>query len=72
MCIIFMRLISDKSEFGKHPTIVRVSNGQVTVRRGDGALVVSSFYTFFTSLHQHILNGRWEEAVSLCRIVQVK
>ncbi|XP_016838578.1 intraflagellar transport protein 80 homolog [Nasonia vitripennis] len=64
------RVDKDSSEFGKHPSIVRVSNGLVTVRRGDGALVVSSFYTFFTSLHHHILDGRWEEAVSLCRIVQ--
>ena len=40
------------------------------VRRGDGALVASSFYTFFISLHQHILNKRWKEALSLCRIAQ--
>ena len=41
------------------------------VRRGDGALVASSFYTFFISLQQHILNKRWKEALSLCRIAQV-
>ena len=59
------------SEYGKQPSIVKVQNGMVTVRRGDGALVVSSFYTFFTSLHRHILQNRWSEALSLCRIAQV-
>ncbi|XP_058808823.1 uncharacterized protein LOC131674265 isoform X11 [Phymastichus coffea] len=58
------------SEFGKQPAIVSVSNGLVTVRRGDGALVVSSFYAFVGTLHRHILNGQWDEAVSVCRIVQ--
>lgn len=41
------------------------------IRRGDGALVASSFYTFFISLYQHILNKKWKEALSLCRIAQV-
>lgn len=59
------------SEYGKQPSIVRVQNGMVTVRRGDGALVVSSFYTFFTNLHRHILQNRWSEGLSLCRIAQV-
>lgn len=40
------------------------------VRRGDGAIVASSFYTLFTSLHQHVLNKRLKEALSLCRIAQ--
>ncbi|XP_014204376.1 intraflagellar transport protein 80 homolog [Copidosoma floridanum] len=64
------RIDKDSSEYGKHPSIVRVESGRVTVRRGDGALVVSSFYTFFINLHRHVLNGKWEEAVSLCRVVQ--
>ena len=42
----------------------------VTVRRGDGALVATSFYTFFTSLHKHVINNKWQEALSLCRIAQ--
>lgn len=41
------------------------------VRRGDGAIVASSFYTLFTSLHQHVLNKKLKEALSLCRIAQV-
>ncbi|XP_058808825.1 intraflagellar transport protein 80 homolog isoform X13 [Phymastichus coffea] len=64
------RVDKDSSEFGKQPAIVSVSNGLVTVRRGDGALVVSSFYAFVGTLHRHILNGQWDEAVSVCRIVQ--
>lgn len=59
------------SEFGKQPSVANVYNGMVMIRRGDGALVASSFYTFFISLHQHILNKRWKEALSLCRIAQV-
>lgn len=43
----------------------------VNVRRGDGALVSSQFYTFFTSLHQLILQKKWKESLSLCRIAQV-
>ncbi|XP_033228073.1 intraflagellar transport protein 80 homolog [Belonocnema kinseyi] len=64
------RIDKENSEYGKQPSIVRVQNGMVTVRRGDGALVVSSFYTFFTSLYRHILQNRWSEALSLCRIAQ--
>lgn len=47
-----------------------VQNGLVTVRRGDGALVATAFYTFFTSLHKHITSEKWQEALSLCRIAQ--
>ncbi|XP_076675332.1 intraflagellar transport protein Oseg5 isoform X3 [Andrena cerasifolii] len=64
------RIDKESSEFGKQPSIASVYNGMVMVRRGDGALVASSFYTFFISLHQHILNKRWKEALSLCRIAQ--
>ncbi|XP_012280148.1 intraflagellar transport protein 80 homolog [Orussus abietinus] len=64
------RIDKENSEFGKQPSVISVYNGMVTVRRGDGALVVSSFYTFFTSLHQHIINNRWKEALSVCRIAQ--
>lgn len=64
------RIDKENSEYGKQPSIVRVQNGMVTVRRGDGALVVSSFYTFFTNLHRHILQNRWSEGLSLCRIAQ--
>lgn len=63
--------INGSSEFGKQPTIANVYNGIVMIRRGDGALVASSFYTFFISLHQHILNKKWKEALSLCRVAQV-
>ncbi|XP_076387112.1 intraflagellar transport protein Oseg5 isoform X4 [Megachile rotundata] len=64
------RIDKESSEFGKQPSIANVYNGMVMVRRGDGALVASSFYTFFISLQQHILNKRWKEALSLCRIAQ--
>ncbi|XP_060811530.1 intraflagellar transport protein 80 homolog isoform X3 [Bombus pascuorum] len=64
------RIDKESSEFGKQPSVANVYNGMVMIRRGDGALVASSFYTFFISLHQHILNKRWKEALSLCRIAQ--
>ncbi|XP_076654233.1 intraflagellar transport protein Oseg5 isoform X1 [Halictus rubicundus] len=64
------RIDKPSSEFGRQPSISSVYNGMVMVRRGDGALVASSFYTFFISLHQHILHKRWKEALSLCRIAQ--
>ncbi|KAG7208843.1 hypothetical protein KM043_015029 [Ampulex compressa] len=64
------RIDKQSSEFGKQPSIANVYNGMVIVRRGDGALVASSFYTFCISLHQHVLNKRWNEALSLCRIAQ--
>lgn len=43
----------------------------ITVRRGDGALVAVSLYTFFTTLHQHVLNDNWQDGLALCRIAQV-
>ncbi|KAK0160104.1 hypothetical protein PV328_007545 [Microctonus aethiopoides] len=64
------RIDKENSEFGKQPSIVSVQNGMVTVRRGDGALISVSFYTFFTTLHQHIMNNKWQDALSLCRIAQ--
>ncbi|XP_063974091.1 intraflagellar transport protein 80 homolog [Diachasmimorpha longicaudata] len=64
------RIDKENSEFGKQPSIVSVQNGMVTVRRGDGALVATAFYTFFTSLHKHITRDKWQEALSLCRIAQ--
>ncbi|KAL2750901.1 intraflagellar transport protein 80 isoform X1 [Vespula maculifrons] len=64
------RIDKESSEFGKQPTIISVYNGMVNVRRGDGALVSSQFYTFFTSLHQLILQKKWKESLSLCRIAQ--
>ncbi|KAL7303838.1 hypothetical protein TKK_0003962 [Trichogramma kaykai] len=64
------RLDRDNAEYGKHATIVAVQQGQVRVRRGDGALVSGTFYRFFGQLHGHVLRGKWEEAISLCRLVQ--
>ncbi|XP_043275719.1 intraflagellar transport protein 80 homolog [Venturia canescens] len=64
------RIDKENSEFGKQPNIVSVRNGMVTVRRGDGALVVNSFYTFFTTLHKHVMSNKWQDALSLCRIAQ--
>jgi len=43
----------------------------VMVRRGDGAIVASSFYNLFTSFHEHISNKKLKEALSLCRTAQV-
>lgn len=59
------------SEFGKHPTVLNVYNGIVTVRRGDGALVNSYVDIFFTKLYKNVLNTKWKEAVSLCRRAEV-
>jgi len=50
---------------------VSVRNGMVIVRRGDGAIVASSFYNLFTSFHEHISNKKLKEALSLCRVAQV-
>lgn len=75
-CYYFFKFLKMKinyknfSEFGKQPSIVNVKNGIVTVRRGDGALIAVSFYTFFTTLHHHIMNNKWQDALSLCRITQ--
>ncbi|XP_012262749.2 intraflagellar transport protein 80 homolog [Athalia rosae] len=64
------RIDSDNSEFGKQPSIASVHEGLITVRRGDGALVTSAYYTFFIGLHQHVMNNKWKDALSLCRIAQ--
>ncbi|XP_072760097.1 intraflagellar transport protein 80 homolog [Anoplolepis gracilipes] len=62
--------IDKESEFGKQPSIVNVRNGMVMVRRGDGAIVATSFYNLFTNLYEHISNKRLKEALSICRIAQ--
>ncbi|XP_011632951.1 intraflagellar transport protein 80 homolog isoform X2 [Pogonomyrmex barbatus] len=64
------RIDKESSEFGKQPNIVRVRNGMVMVRRGDGAIVASSFYNLFTTFYEHISNKRLKEALSLCRVAQ--
>ncbi|XP_020293315.1 intraflagellar transport protein 80 homolog isoform X2 [Pseudomyrmex gracilis] len=64
------RIDKESSEFGKQPSIVSVRNGIVMVRRGDGAVVASSFYNLFTRLHEHISNKGLKEALSLCRVAQ--
>ncbi|XP_018058932.1 PREDICTED: intraflagellar transport protein 80 homolog [Atta colombica] len=64
------RIDKESSEFGKQPNIVSVRNGMVMVRRGDGAIVASSFYNLFTSFYEHISNNKLKEALSLCRIAQ--
>ncbi|KAG8035853.1 hypothetical protein G9C98_002979 [Cotesia typhae] len=64
------RIDKENNEFGKQPSIVNIKNGIVTVRRGDGALIAISFYTFFTTLHHHIMNNKWQDALSLCRITK--
>lgn len=42
----------------------------VTIRRSDGAVIAVSFYTFFTTLHHHVMNNKWQDGLSLCRITQ--
>ncbi|XP_012054579.1 PREDICTED: intraflagellar transport protein 80 homolog [Atta cephalotes] len=64
------RIDKESSEFGKQPNIVSVRNGMVMIRRGDGAIVASSFYNLFTSFYEHISNNKLKEALSLCRIAQ--
>ncbi|XP_067210139.1 intraflagellar transport protein 80 homolog isoform X3 [Linepithema humile] len=66
------RIDKENSEFGKQPSIVSVHNGMVMVRRGDGAVMASSFYNLFTSLYQHISQKMINEALSLCRIAENK
>ncbi|KYQ50045.1 Intraflagellar transport protein 80 like protein, partial [Trachymyrmex zeteki] len=67
---ILAAMLDANLEFGKQPNIVSVRNGMVMVRRGDGAIVASSFYNLFTSFHEHISNNKLKEALSLCRIAQ--
>ncbi|XP_057339351.1 intraflagellar transport protein 80 homolog [Microplitis mediator] len=64
------RIDKENNEFGKQPSIKNVKNGMVTIRRSDGALIAVSFYTFFTTLHHHVMNNKWQDGLSLCRITQ--
>jgi len=62
--------ISDGSQFGKTPQLVRFSDTHVTIRRSDGALVTGSVPSFPSLLYEYVQSAEWEAATRLCRFVK--
>ncbi|TPX69276.1 hypothetical protein SpCBS45565_g02595 [Spizellomyces sp. 'palustris'] len=63
----------DGSNFGKNAQIVNFFGTQCTLRRADGALVTVSNITPLPGLLQeHTRKKQWEEAIRLCRYVNIK
>ncbi|KAJ3020204.1 Intraflagellar transport protein 80 [Thoreauomyces humboldtii] len=63
----------DGSAFGKDAQIVNFQGTQCTVRRADGALVtVSNITPLPALLQEHARKKQWEEAIRLCRYVDMK
>ncbi|XP_033637607.1 intraflagellar transport protein 80 homolog [Asterias rubens] len=63
-------MVKDASEFGKNPQIVDFLGNHLTIRRADGALVSTGISPYPAMLHDLVNNGRWEDAVRLCRFVK--
>ncbi|TPX54497.1 hypothetical protein PhCBS80983_g05895 [Powellomyces hirtus] len=63
----------DGSAFGKDAQIVNFQGAQCTIRRADGALVtVSNITPLPALLQEHARKKQWEEAIRLCRYVNMK
>ena len=62
---------SVSSEFGKNPIVVSFEGNQLGVRRADGSFVNTSISPYPSVLHSYAAISQWEDALSLCRFVQV-
>jgi len=60
----------DGTTFGKNPYIESFFGSRVTIRRNDGALVITSLDPYPPILYQLVSSSRWNEAVRLCRFVK--
>lgn len=60
------------SDLGRTPQILSFVGTTVTLRRRDGSLVPSSVPHYPTMLHEYSTSARWEDAVQLCRLANVR
>ncbi|XP_019850408.1 PREDICTED: intraflagellar transport protein 80 homolog [Amphimedon queenslandica] len=56
--------------YSKNPKVVSFIGNHVTLRRSDGAIIMTSISPFPCVLHQHMLTGQWNSAVKLCRVAK--
>lgn len=59
------------SEYGKGPTLISFTGNQVNMRRVDGALVSCAIPPYCSILHDFVASNKWEDALRLCRFVNV-
>jgi len=64
------KTIGEQGEFGKDVHIMRFVNTYCTMRRGDGAMCSSSVSPHPAFLHKYVNEGKWDEALRLCRFVK--
>lgn len=61
----------DSAELGRSPRLVDFNGSSVSVRRADGSLLNIPVSPYPAVLHDHIAANKWNEAVKLCRLIQV-
>mmetsp|Transcript_38252 Transcript_38252/g.94004 ORF Transcript_38252/g.94004 Transcript_38252/m.94004 type:complete len:765 (-) Transcript_38252:162-2456(-) len=64
------KFVKDATDFGKDPQIVHFHGTHVTVRRSDGAQLVSAVSPYPTALYGIVQRSLWEQAIQLCRYVK--
>ncbi|BFZ00478.1 hypothetical protein BsWGS_03517 [Bradybaena similaris] len=60
----------DTSEFGKDPQLIDFLGSHLILRRSEGSLVYTSISPYPLVLHRNVMNGKWADAVRLCRFVK--
>eukprot|EP00126_Sphaerothecum_destruens_P002345 Sdes_comp15780_c0_seq1m4841 len=66
------RVDRNGGDFGKNPHIVSFVGNYVTIRRADGAQIVTTVSPHPALLHEYTFTKRWAEALRLCRFVKDK
>lgn len=62
----------DSAELGRGPRVVDFNESSVSVRRADGSLLNIPVSPYPAILHEHVSTGKWNDALKLCRLVQVR
>ncbi|XP_005092728.1 intraflagellar transport protein 80 homolog [Aplysia californica] len=60
----------DTSEFGKAPQLVDFLGSHLILRRAEGSLISTTISHYPSVLHSFVMNGKWDDAVRLCRFVK--
>lgn len=61
----------DSAELGRSPRLVDFNESSVSVRRADGSLLNIPVSPYPAVLHDHVMVSKWNEAIKLCRLIQV-
>lgn len=62
----------DSADLGRGPKVTGFNGTAVLIRRADGSLLNIPISPYATVLHDYIMSNKWNEALDLCRMVQVR